>query len=84
MIAVLYVLCALTSTLCAALLLRGYLRSRARLLLWAALCFSGLAVNNVMLVVDKATPQLDLSLGRTLPALVGMGLLLWGLVWENR
>jgi hypothetical protein len=78
------VLCALTATLCAVLLLRGYARSRTRMLLWSALCFCGLAANNVLLVVDKATPQLDLSLARSLPALLGMALLLYGLVWESR
>ena len=49
-----YVICALTSTTCAALLLRGWLESRARLLLWSFLCFACLSVNNVLLVVDLA------------------------------
>lgn len=34
-----YVLRALTTLVCAILLTRGYIRSRARLLLWSALCF---------------------------------------------
>lgn len=78
-----YILCAVTSTLCAVLLVRSYLRTRTRLLLWAALCFCGLALNNLLLVVDKATPGFDLSLARSIPALVGLGLLLYGLVWES-
>jgi hypothetical protein len=84
-IQVVYALCALTSILCAVLLLRGYARSRARLLLWSALCFCGLALNNVALVLDKATfPELDLSLARTLPAIIGLALLLYGLIWETK
>ena len=48
-----YILCALTSLACAAMLLRGYARSRARFLLWSGLCFVGLTINNVLLFVDK-------------------------------
>ena len=80
-----YALCALTSLACAVLLLRGYRASRARLLLWSGLCFAGLALNNVLLLIDKrVVPTLDLSLWRTLPALAGVALLLYGLVWETR
>jgi hypothetical protein len=82
---VVYVLCALTSLLCSVLLLRGYRRSGARLLLWSGLCFAGLAANNAILFVDfRMLPALDLSLWRTLPALLGIGALLYGLVWEAR
>ncbi|HEX6910805.1 MAG TPA: DUF5985 family protein [Longimicrobium sp.] len=80
-----YALCALTSLACAVLLLRGYASSRARLLLWSGLCFCGLALNNILLLVDKRlVPTVDLSLWRTLPAAAGVALLLYGLVWETR
>lgn len=80
-----YALCALTSVACAVLLLRGYAASRARLLLWSGLCFAGLAANNVLLLIDKrVVPTVDLSLWRSLPALAGVALLLYGLVWETR
>jgi hypothetical protein len=80
-----YALCALTSLACAVLLLRGYFGTRARLLLWSGLCFAGLATNNILLLVDKRlVPTMDLSLWRTLPALAGVALLLYGLVWETR
>ena len=80
-----YALCALTSLACALLLLRGYLESRARLLLWAGVCFAGLAANNVILLVDTSVvPTIDLSLWRSLPALAGVAILLYGLVWETR
>jgi hypothetical protein len=77
-----YALCAITSLACAILLLRGFRRSRARLLLWSGLCFVGLFVNNALLVVD-ARIVFDLSVVRTLPAVVGVALLLYGLVWES-
>jgi hypothetical protein len=80
-----YTLCALTSLACAVLLLRGYRASRARLLLWSGLCFAGLAANNVLLLIDKrVVPSVDLSLWRSLPALAGVALLLYGLIWETR
>lgn len=81
---VVYVLCALTSLTCAVLLLRGYARTRQRLLLWSGLCFCGLGLNNVLLVVDtRFVPETDLSLARTLPALIGVSLLLYGFVFDT-
>lgn len=82
---IVYALCGLTSVACAVLLLRGYAGSRARLLLWAGLCFVGLATNNVLLFVDmRIVPDLDLSVWRSLPTVVGLSLLIYGLVWETR
>jgi uncharacterized protein DUF5985 len=78
-----YALCALTSILCAVLLLRGYLATRTRLLFWASLCFVGFALNSVLLFIDLVMlPHVDLFLWRTLPALVGVMLFLYGLIWE--
>lgn len=80
-----YALCALTSLLCVVLLVRGYMQSRARLLLWASFCFAGLALNNVLLFVDlRVAPMVDLSVWRSLPALVGLSVLIYGLVWDAR
>lgn len=79
-----YLLCAATSSLCAGLLLRGYRRTQTRLLFWSGLCFLGLAFNNAILVIDLiVVPDVDLSTWRTLPAVIGFGLLLYGLVWES-
>lgn len=76
-----FLLCALTSLACTGLLLRGYRRSRARLLLWSGLCFAGLALNNLLLLADKVViPQYDLSVWRSAPALAGVLLLLYGLI----
>jgi hypothetical protein len=79
-----YLLCAATSSLCAVLLLRGYWRTQTRLLFWSGLCFLGLALNNAVLVVDLiVVPDVDLSTWRTVPAVIGLSLLLYGLVWES-
>ena len=81
---IVYVLCALTSIACAVLLLRGYTRSRVRLLLWSGICFAGLALNNVLLFIDvRVIPEVDLSVWRTIPAVVGVAVLLYGLIWET-
>ncbi len=82
---VVYALCALTSIACAVLLFRGYYRSRVRLLLWSGLCFAGLALNNVLLFIDvRVLPQTDLSLIRSIPALAGLIVLIFGMIWETR
>jgi hypothetical protein len=77
-----YALCAITSLACAALLLRGYRRTRVKLLWWSGLCFVGLFMNNAMLMLDARISQ-DLSTARTVPALAGVLLLLYGLIWES-
>lgn len=65
------------------MLWRGYTRSRARLLFWSGWCFVGLALNNILLIVDTAiVPSADLELVRAIPALIGLSLLIYGLVWE--
>jgi hypothetical protein len=80
-----YLLCAATALACAALLLRGFRRSGARLLLWAGLCFVGLTVNNGLVFVDLVmVPSVDLFTWRNLAALVGVGTLLYGLIWDLR
>jgi hypothetical protein len=82
---IVFLLCAATSAVCAALLLRGYRQSGARLLFWSALCFIGLALNNVLLIVDvRVLTAVDLSTWRLVPAVAGAALLLYGLIWESR
>ncbi len=80
-----YVLCTLTSLLCAVLLLRGYFRGRRRLLLWSGLCFAGLTLANVLMFIDLAllpdTPLLYTP--RLVAAAAAMLLLVYGLVWDT-
>ena len=81
---IVYVLCALTSLACAVLLLRGYRETGARLLLWSGLFFVGLFLNNVLLIVDlRVVPQINLAVIRLVPALIGVLLLLYGMIWES-
>jgi len=81
--AVIYALCAVTALVCAYLLLQGYRRGGNRLLLWSGLCFAGLTINNLLLVLDKLVyPDIDLSFWRTTSALVAMIVLLYGLIWD--
>ncbi len=82
---VVYVLCALTSAVCAALLTRAWLASRVRLLLWSALCFALLTVNNVLLVVDLVflSEETDLQTLRTASGLAGLLVLLYGLIYDR-
>jgi hypothetical protein len=85
MAAIIYGMCALAASLCAALLLLAYRRSRYRLLMWSGLCFAGLTLNNVLLVADKVLfPHINLSAPRSLVALVAMAMLIFGLIWDDK
>ena len=80
-----YIIGTLISMLCAGLLWRSYRQSRSRLLFWSTLCFLGLAVNNVELLVDLyLLPNMDLSLLRSGTALAAVLAMLFGLLWETR
>jgi hypothetical protein len=82
--AIIYSLCTLTALACAYLLLQAYRRGGYRLLLWSGLCFIGLTINNLLLVLDKLVfVHTDLSLWRILSALIAMTVLLYGLVWDS-
>lgn len=78
-----YLLCAATSLACAILLFRGYRRTAVKLLLWSALCFTGFFVNNFILIIDlRILPEQDLSVMRSLPLLLGVSFLLYGLITD--
>jgi hypothetical protein len=82
---VLYVLAVLTCLACTVLLFRGYTRSGLRLLLWSALCFVFLTLNNLLLFFDLVVfpTELDLRLYRLAAALVGLGFLIYGFIFES-
>lgn len=81
---IIYGLCMLTSFACMFLLLRGFLRTRVRLLLWSGICFAGLTLNNILLMVDREIfPNYDLSTWRLIAALVALLPLLYGMVLEG-
>ncbi|AWK90143.1 hypothetical protein DEW08_28630 (plasmid) [Azospirillum thermophilum] len=79
-----YLLCFASSMLCMALLARSYRRSHSRLLLWSTLCFVGLAMNNLLLFIDVVLlpTEVDLLPLRHASALAGVGLLLFGFIWD--
>ena len=79
-----YALCTVTAALCAWLLLRAYYRSRYKLLLWGALCFTGLTLNNALLVADKVVfTEVNLYTWRLVVALLAMVVLLYGIIWDR-
>ena len=83
MVGVIYTLCALVAAACAWMLLRTFARTGYRLLLWGGLCFVGLTLNNVLLIVDKfLVPYVDLSTWRLVLALSALIVFLYGLIWD--
>ncbi|MEO8164970.1 MAG: DUF5985 family protein [Betaproteobacteria bacterium] len=85
MASLVYALCMLTSFACAWLLMRSYIATRHRLLLWSGLCFVGLAVTNLLLVLDFVVfPEVDISPWRSAITMLSILLLLFGLIWEDK
>jgi len=79
-----YILCFLTSAICAGLLLASYRRQREPLLIWSALCFCLLAFNSLLVFIDIIMlPETDLLPLRQATELVAIGVLLYGFVWES-
>lgn len=83
--AVLYLIAMLGSAACMALLIRAYLQTHLRILLWSALCFVGLTVNNTLLFIDIVLlpDAVDLRLYRNAAALTGMLFLLYGFIRDS-
>jgi hypothetical protein len=80
-----YALCGVASTICALLVLRSWRATRQRLQLFIGASFVGLAVNNVMLIVDLVLlPSVDLALVRSITSLLASAGLLFALIWEAR
>ena len=78
-----YLLCFATSLACSWLLVRSYLRNRTRLLLWTAVCFVFLALNNFFVVADLVLlPDMDFQLVRHLANLTALATLIYGFIWE--
>jgi len=78
-----YLLCFATSSACAVLLARSYARTRARLLLWSAMCFVLLAGNNLLVVVDLLVlPDVNLTVVRLGFSVAALAVLLFGFIWD--
>lgn len=82
--ALVYVFCFVTCAFCAGLLVRSWSKTRTRLLLWIAISFTLLAVNNFFLLIDTTftPPDLDLSPIRVVSAVLAVAVLVFGLIWE--
>jgi uncharacterized membrane protein len=80
-----YLLCMLTSAVCAGLLVRAYLRDRTRLLLWTAISFVCLAINNALVFADLVIvgPILDLRPYRLAAAFAAVCALLYCFIRES-
>lgn len=79
-----YVLCAATCLFCFGLLLRGFMRTGNRLLLWSSAGFLAFTIANVLLVLDLVFfKNLDLLLYRNVATLLGLVLLLCGLILNS-
>ena len=77
----LYITAILSSLACTVLLFRGYERRRIPLMMWSAICFAGLTINNVALFLDLVIfPDINLRLLRLVPALAGLSALLYGFI----
>jgi hypothetical protein len=82
--ATVYFLCFLSSACCSWLLVRSYLQNRSKLLLWSAVCFVLLALNNLFLFVDLVLlpTSIDLTILRSALGLSAVATLLYGFIWE--
>lgn len=80
---ILTALAALTSLACMLLLFRAYGRTGLRLLLWSALCFVFLSINNILLFLDlNIILNVDLRPYRLGANLIAVLFLLYGFIWE--
>jgi hypothetical protein len=80
----LYIITILVTLCCAVLLLRAYIRVRRGLLLWSGLCFVGLTLDSVLVLVDMILfPSLDLFTWRLASVAVSVSLLVFGMIWER-
>jgi hypothetical protein len=73
----------ITSLASSVLLFRALRRNSSKLLFWSALCFLGMAANNLMLYIDLMVgPNMDLSLLDDGVSVVSSLLLVYGLIWD--
>jgi hypothetical protein len=83
--AAVYLLCLATSVVCALLVARAWRRTGSRLLLWTAVSFAFLALNNLLVVADMVVfPGIDFWLWRQVAAGAALTVLLYGFIGETR
>ena len=80
---IVYILCTLTALASAILLARATFHGGGRLLFWSAIAFAGMALNNLLLYVDRViAPNVDWSLYPNVVALASVSVLLYALIWD--
>ncbi|MBC2665734.1 hypothetical protein H7F51_09375 [Novosphingobium flavum] len=81
---IVYLLCFITSAICAGLLGRAFRRTTARVLLWSAICFAFLALNNLVVVIDLVLlpDAVTLTLPRHLLSIAAVSTLIFGFIWD--
>lgn len=78
-----YFLCLIASCSCAALLIRAYRRNRTKIVLWTAVGFIFLALNNLCLVADMVWfPSVYLLPLRQVTALLAICVMIYAFIWE--
>ena len=78
-----YMLCFATSSACALLLGRSYRRTGARLVMWSALCFLMLAINNLFVVIDLVLVEsISFQIPRLFFSIAAVLVLLFGFIWD--
>ncbi len=85
MSSIVFTLCAIASVFVAYLLARAYRQRPSKILFWSAICFGGLALNNVILFVDLVLmpENITYSLLRNWIIVGSVGSLVYGLVWDT-
>ncbi len=85
MIYVVFALCVATSLACAALLARGWVQTRVRLLLACSACFLGMGISHALRFFERwnSMESETFSTIVQVPTLLGVTILLWGLVRAN-
>lgn len=79
-----YILCAITAVVCAGLLFRHARGASRGLLYWSGWAFMALAAANILLPIDLVwVTGIDFSIIRNTLTLIGLGMLLYGLIWET-
>ena len=83
MAAVVYIMCTLTSAICAVLLLREHRRATSRVLLWCGLAFVGFTVSNALVFTDLVLlPTTNLAPPRAIATWMATTVLVVALVWD--
>lgn len=79
-----YILATIICLGCALLLLRGFARSKMRLLLWSSIFFFALTADNVIVFLDLILfPHVSFAYLRNAFTLCGLLVLIYGLIHEG-